>query len=137
MQDESNLGELLTIEHLSVGLQWLDLVSIETRWGLTHRDKLKLLGDISDIEYISLCALNEKNELDKLSIPVLERIVLLIRIAACLAALLGDEHCYDAFKRININPIFNSLSIKDFLLNSQSFESYYIALRYLENAIYQ
>lgn len=137
MVDESDVVDVLTVQHLIEGLRWLDKVSVESMWSLTESEKLALLGNISATEFSSLHALPDNHALDTLNINVLERLVLLIRITKCISVLLGQNHCYEALKRKNLNPVFNSLSIKDFLLNSQSVESYYIALRYLENAIYQ
>lgn len=137
MQSEESLVDLLNTEHLTVGLKWLELMSVEGRWDLRHDQRLTLLGNISEVEYSSLLALNENGKLNKLSIPVLEKLVLLIKISASLAALVGSDHSYAAFKNKNSHPIFNSQSIKNFLLSSQSVESYYVALRYLENAMYQ
>lgn len=137
MESDDDLANLLTTKHLIVALTWFEDVSVDGMWGLTSADKLTLLGNISLTAFESLRKLNETDQLSKLSISILERLVLLIRITKCLSVLVGEKHCYQALKNTNTNPIFNSLSIKTFLLTSQSVESYYVALRYLENAIYQ
>lgn len=137
MESHDDLASLLTTKHLIFGLKWLDDVSAESLWCLTDPQKLILLGNISTTEYESLRKLNGTEPLNKLSISVLERLVILIRITKCLSAIVGENNCYQALKNTNKNPIFNSLSIKTFLLTSQNVEPYYVALKYLENAIYQ
>lgn len=137
METDCDLASMLTTEHLKVAMRWLDLISFENKWDLTQFEKLKLLGGISDIEYNSLLTVDESSSLNKLSIPVIERLVLLIKIASSIAALVGSEQCFVAFKNKNSHPIFNSLSIKNFLLDSRSVESYYAVLMYLEDTMYQ
>jgi|GEM_PF-6573548 len=133
MHIDENLKILLNAEHLSVSLRWLNLMSVEEKWGLAHEEKLRLLGNISDLEFDSLRNLDERNSLTELAISVLERLVLLILIAKNLAAMVGAEQSLKAFNADNSNRIFNYQSLKSYLLDSESVEQFYMVLRYLEN----
>lgn len=131
-----DVSNLLGAKHLIAGLRWLNAMAAEDKWNLSHAEKLTLLGNVSDVEFNSLQELDKTCELTKLAESALERLVILIGIERNLNALVSSEHSYKAFKHKNSNSIFNGQSLKDFLLNSESVDSYYVVLRYLENAMY-
>ena len=136
MENHELLAAHLSSEHLIVALRWLDIMSSKTKWNLTHTEKLNLLGNISDAQLTALCSYDQSGQLSEFAQSVLQRLVLLIGIARDLAALVGSENSYMLFSKKNSHAMFESQSIKDFLLNSESIESYELVLTYLENAIH-
>lgn len=135
MENHEPIAIKLSSEHLIVALRWLDIMSSETKWNLTHTEKLNLLGNISGAQLIALHSYDQSCQLSEFAQSVLQRLVLLIGIARDLAALVGSENSYMLFSKKNSHAMFESQSIKGFLLNSESIESYEQVLTYLENAM--
>jgi hypothetical protein len=136
MKSSTKIADSLNGAQLVSGLKWLDVMSPDEKWDLNPAQKLKLLGDISEVQYRTFTAYEPTCSLNELACSVLKRIVLLRNIDINLNALVGSENSCICFKHKNSNQVFNGKSIKSYLLTSKSLESFYVVERYLENAMY-
>jgi len=129
----------LTEQHLIAGVQWISKMSESDRWNLTDEQVARLLGMEAPIyQDTKRKALNGQPVV--LANAALERLSLLLGIWKGLNLFVPHERqdlAFEWFSKPTKSTTFNQKSIKDFLLESNSTESFDRVITYLRGHQYQ
>ncbi len=127
-QTDSQIGPA----HIAALIRWFNKAAGPDVWGLSLAERCSLLGGIP-VRTFSSWKLKEKNgQPIELSRDVIERFSLLLGIYKTLNMVspAGENHAF--FNANNTIPLFEGLSIKDYLVKSGSMLSLYTVRRYLD-----
>lgn len=120
-------------EHLTAALQWVSNMSSPDRWHLTNEEVARLLGiDVVIFNEMQSKALSGQPVV--LTSDAVERLSLLLRIWKALNLFVPHQRqdlALQWFSKPTTNPTFNNKSIKDFLLESNTIESFCEVITYL------
>lgn len=126
-------AENLTHDHLIAGVQWLSKMIVPDRWNLTNQEAASLLGiETATFQEMERKALNGQPV--ALTNDTLERLSLLLGIWKGLNLFVPHERQDLAFKwfyKPTTSATLNSKSIKVFLLESNTLESFHTVITYL------
>lgn len=118
----------------STGIEWLNKMAQPNKWNLTDEDVAKLLGGLSPHVYRELRDRVEAGQHIEVTEDVLRRVSLLLGISKglqCIAPHGRHELGYAWFNQPNTDSFFDGQSMKDFLLQAKTIESFYNARDYL------
>jgi hypothetical protein len=116
------------------GIEWLNQMAQPNKWNLTDEDVAKLLGGLPPHVYRELRDRVDAGQHIEVTEDVLLRVSLLLGISKglqCIAPHERDELGYAWFNQPNTGSLFDGQSMKDFLLQAQTIESFYNARDYL------
>ena len=118
----------------SVCIEWLANMAEKDKWNLTDDDVATLLGGVPTHAFVELKKKQSVQQPIELNADMLERISLMLGIwkgLQIIAPVDRKDLAYAWFSQPNLNPLFNGQSIKEFLLQAESTESFYAARNYL------
>jgi len=125
----------LTHDHLITGVQWISKMSEPDRWNLTNNEIACLLA-IEETTFHELQRKALNGHPVALTSETLERLSLLLGIWKALNLFVPHERqdlAFEWFSKPTKSPDFNHKSIKDFLLESNTIESFDAVITYLRS----
>lgn len=126
----------LTQEHLITSVQWITKMGGRDRWNLTTEETAALLGGITVETYKDIQQRAESGLPIAMTPDTVERLSLLLGIwkALQLLAPIGRQDLAFAwFNKPNNSPLLQNMSIKDYLLENNTLESFDIVRGYLKS----
>lgn len=120
-------------EHFTAAVQWISKLSGPDGWNLTTKEVARLLG----IESATFSEMQRKalhGQPVVLTSDTIERLSLLLQISDALNLFAPHQRqdlALQWFSKATTNPTFNNKSIKGFLLESNTVESFCKVITYL------
>lgn len=124
----------LTQDHLITSIKWISMISSQDRWNLTDEEAAALLGGIEVETYKEMQQRAECAQPITMTPDTAERLSLLLGIWKGLNFFVPHQRkdlALQWFSKPTTNPTFNNKSIKDFLLESNTIESFCEVITYL------
>ncbi|RYY02145.1 MAG: hypothetical protein EOO53_14000 [Gammaproteobacteria bacterium] len=126
----------LTQDHLTTSVQWISKMSSQERWNLTTEETAALLGGIEGKTYKAMQQRAESGLPITMTPDTVERLSLLLGIWKALQLLVPVERpdlAFEWFNKPNNSPLLQGKSIKDYLLENNTLESFYTVRDYLNS----
>ncbi len=126
----------LTQDHLITSILWVTKMSERNRWNLTPEEIAALLGGITIESYQDMCHRAESGLSITMTPDTVERLSLLLGIWKALQLLVPVERpdlAFEWFNKPNNSPLLQGKSIKDYLLENNTLESFYTVRDYLNS----
>jgi len=126
----------LTQHHLIAGVQWISKMGSPERWNLTDDEIATLLGGISVESYNDIQQRAESSLPITMTPDTVERLSLLLGIWKALQLLVPHERpelAFAWFNKSNSSPLLQNMSIKHYLLEKNTLESFYVVKDYLNS----
>jgi hypothetical protein len=123
----------LTPEHFSAAVQWISKMSSPGCWNLTNEEVARLLA-VQPAIFTEMQRKALNGEPVTLTSDTIERLSLLLRVWKGLNLFVPHERqdlALQWFSKATTAPTFNNKSIKDFLLESNTVESFCVVITYL------
>lgn len=124
----------LTQDNLITSIQWISKMSSPERWNLNDAEVATLLGGITFETYQDMQHRAERGLPITMTPDTAERLSLLLRIWKGLNFFVPHQRkdlAFQWFSKPTTNPTFKNKSIKDFLLESNTIESFCEVITYL------
>lgn len=125
----------LTQDHLITGVQWISKMSAPDRWNLSDDEVAFLLG-IETATFLELKCVALNGQPVALTNNTLERLSLLLGVWKGLNLFVPHDRqdlAFEWFSKPSKSATFNHKSIKDFLLESNTVESFHAVITYLRS----
>jgi len=126
----------LTQDHLITSIKWISMMSSRDRWNLTAEEAAALLGEMEVETYKEMRQRAESDLSITMTPETIERLSLLLGIwkALQLSLPIGRQDlAFKWFNKPNSSPLLQNKSIKDYLLENNTLESFYVAKDYLNS----
>ena len=126
----------VTQEHLITCILWITKMGNAERWNLTVEEIAALLGGLTVDAYQEMLRRTECGLPIIISADSVERLSLLLGIWKALQLLVPHERpdlAFAWFNKTNSSPILQNRSIKDYLLENNTLESFYKVRDYLNS----
>jgi hypothetical protein len=126
----------LTQDHLIASVRWISKMSSAERWNLIDAEVAALLGRITVESYQDLRHRADSGLPITTTPDMVERLSLLLGIWKALQLLVPVERpdlAFAWFNKPNSSPLLQNMSIKHYLLENNTLESFYIVRDYLNS----
>lgn len=126
----------LTQDHLTTSVQWISKMSSPERWNLTDAEVATLLGAIPVETYRDMLQQAEHGEPIAMNADTIERLSLLLGMWKALQLLVPigrQDLAFAWFNKPNSSPLLQDKSIKGYLLENNTLESFYTVRDYLNS----
>ncbi|RYY02279.1 MAG: hypothetical protein EOO53_11795 [Gammaproteobacteria bacterium] len=126
----------VTQEHLITGILWITKMGSPERWNLTAEEIAALLGGFTVDTYQEMLCRAEGGLPITMTPDTVERLSLFLGIWKALQLLVPHERpdlAFAWFNKTNSSPILQNRSIKHYLLENNTLESFYTVRDYLNS----
>ena len=126
----------VTQDHLITGILWITKMGSPERWNLTAAEIAALLGGLTVDAHQEMLRRTECGLPITMTPDTVERLSLLLGIWKALQLLVPigrQDLAFNWFNKPNNSPLLNGMSIKYYLLENNTLESFYTVRDYLNS----